>query len=253
MQVKGHVAMVTGGGSGLGRACALMLAQEGANIVIADVNPEAGPKVVAEVKKLGRDAFSLPTDSCNKAQVHKIVQEGVKKFGKIDILVNNAGIGGGGQIRDMQEEVWDRVIAVHLKSMFLCSQACVESMIPQKWGRIVNIISRAAFRGRAGVGPYTAAKGGMLAYSRVLAQEVSQWGITVNNVAPGTALTPMVASAFKTPEAQFNEAKTSGVITQPVRLAHDTEIAGAVLYFCGPNSDHTTGATIHVNGGSFMP
>ena len=75
MQVKGHVAIVTGGGSGLGRACALMLAQEGANVVIADINPEAGPKVVAEVKKLGRDAFSLPTDSCNKAQVHKIVQE----------------------------------------------------------------------------------------------------------------------------------------------------------------------------------
>jgi 3-oxoacyl-[acyl-carrier protein] reductase len=245
--------MITGGGSGIGRACALLFAREGARVVIADINPDNGNRVVQEVKALGRDALTLPTDSSVKAQVQRIAGEGVRRFGKIDILVNNAGVSAPGTVRELSEEAWDRVIAVHLKSTFLCSQAVLDSMIKQRWGRIVNIISRAAFMGRAGVGPYSAAKGGMLALSRVLAMENAQYGVTVNNVAPGTTLTPMVMQGYPTEEAQVNEARTSGVITAPVRLARPEEIAQAVYYFCGPNSDHTTGETIHVNGGSLMP
>jgi 3-oxoacyl-[acyl-carrier protein] reductase len=245
--------MISGGGSGIGRACALMLAREGANIVVADINPDNGNRVVKEVQALGRQALTLPTDTAVKAQVQRIAQEGLRRFAKIDILINNAGIGSPGTVRELSENAWDRVVAVHLKSMFLCSQAVLDSMIAQKWGRIVNIISRAAFKGRAGVGPYSAAKGGMLALSRVLAVENAQYGITVNNVAPGTTLTPMVQQGFSTEEAQMNEARSSGVITAPIRLAKPDEIAQAVYYFCGPNSDHTTGETIHVNGGSLMP
>jgi len=148
MQVPGRVAMITGGGSGLGRACALRLAQEGANIVVADISADAGQQVVREVKALGRDALAIPTDTSKKAEVHRLVQEGVKRFGKIDILVNGAGITHRATIRDMEEEWWDRVVAVHLKSTFLCSQAVLDSMIKGGWGRIVNIISRAAFKGR---------------------------------------------------------------------------------------------------------
>ncbi|MCH8190549.1 MAG: SDR family oxidoreductase [Chloroflexi bacterium] len=253
MRVEGHVAMVTGGGSGIGRACALMLAQEGADIVVADIDAAAGERVAGEVKALGRDALTLATDTSVKSQVRKIVAEGTARFGKIDILVNNAGIGAGGPVRDLDEAVWDRVVSVHLKSMFLCSQAVMESMIQRGWGRIVNTISRAAFRGRAGVGPYSAAKGGMLAFSRVLAVEAAQYGITVNNVAPGTTVTPMVEAAYDTLELQEEEARTSGVVTTPVRLAWPEEIAAAVLYYCGPHSDQVTGMTIHVNGGSYMP
>ncbi len=253
MQLQGRVAMISGGGSGIGRACALMLAREGASAVIADINPDNGNRVVKEVQALGRQALTLPTDTAVKPQVQRIAQEGIRRFGKIDILINNAGIGAPGTIRELSEEAWDRVVAVHLKSMFLCSQAVLDSMIAQRWGRIVNIISRAAFKGRAGVGPYSAAKGGMLALSRVLAVENAQYGITVNNVAPGTTLTPMVQQGFSTEEAQMNEARSSGVITAPIRLAKPGEIAQAVYYFCGPNSDHTTGETIHVNGGSLMP
>jgi NAD(P)-dependent dehydrogenase (short-subunit alcohol dehydrogenase family) len=253
MQVKNRVAMVTGGGSGIGRATALMLAREGADIIVGDINAEAGRAVVAEVEALGRKAVSRATDSSDGGQVRRLVEEGVERLGTVDILVNNAGIALQGTIRELTEQDWDYVLAVHLKSMFLCSQAVIEHMIPQGWGRIVNIISRAAFRGRAGTGPYSAAKGGMLAYSRVLAVETAQWGITVNNVAPGTTLTPMVARGFTTEEAREREARSSGVITQPVRLAEADEIAGAVLYLCGPYAGHVTGATLHVNGGSFMP
>ncbi len=252
MQLEGRVAMITGGGKGIGRACALMMAREGANIVVCDIDPDV-KSVVAEVEALGRAALFTPTDSSNKVQVDRLVKEGVQRFGKIDILVNGAGIVRPATLRELTEETWDRVLAVHLKSMFLCSQAVVESMIPQRWGRVVNITSRAAHKGRPGTGPYAAAKAGMLGYARVLAAELAQWGITVNNVAPGTTLTPMAAARFPTAEQQAQEARSSGVITQPVRLAEADEIAAAVLYFCGDHSGHTTGTTLHVNGGTFMP
>ena len=253
MNLQGRVAMITGGGSGIGRASALMLAREGADIVICDINPETGQSVAEEVRALGRDALSLPTDSSDRLQVQALVKAGGERFGKIDILVNNAGIAPQASLRDLTDELWDRIIAVHLKSMFLCSQAVVEHMIPQSWGRIVNIISRAAYRGRPGIGPYTAAKGGMLAYSRVLAVETAEWGITVNNVAPGTTRTPLLEQGYATEEAQVAEAVRSGVITQPIRLAEADEMAAAVLYLCGPYSDHVSGTTLHVNGGSYMP
>lgn len=245
--------MVTGGGSGIGRASAMMLAREGADIVICDIDDAAGQKVAAEVEALGREALASPTDSSDSAQVNRLVERAGKRFGKLDIVVNNAGIVSQATIRELTEESWDRTVAVHLKSMFLCSQAALELMIPGGWGRIVNIISRAAFKGRAGTGPYSAAKGGMLAYSRVLAVETAQWGVTVNNVAPGTTLTPMVEAGFPTEDIRAQEARSSGVITQPMRLAEADEIAAAVLYLCGTHSDHVTGTTLHVNGGTYMP
>jgi NAD(P)-dependent dehydrogenase (short-subunit alcohol dehydrogenase family) len=253
VQVENRVAMVTGGGSGIGRATALMLAREGADIVICDIDHIAGERVRAEIETIGRGALALPTDSSDGAGVRRLVEAGVERFGKIDILVNNAGIARQATLRELTEEVWDRVLAVHLKSMFLCSQAVVEHMIPGNWGRIVNIVSRAAFKGRAGIGPYAAAKGGMLAYTRVLAVETAQWGVTVNNVAPGTTLTPLVMQGFTTEEMRADEARSSGVITRPLRLAEADEMAAAALYLCGPHSDHVTGTTIHVNGGSYMP
>jgi len=253
MQVETRVAMVTGGGSGIGRASALMLAREGADIVVCDIDGDAGRKVAAEVEALGRAAIAEPTDSSESAQVNRLVALAAERFGKIDILVNSAGIARQANIRELTEDLWDQVIAVHLKSTFLCSKAVVELMIPGGWGRIVNIISRAAFKGRAGTGPYSAAKAGMLGFSRVLAAECAEWGITVNNVAPGTTLTPMVEAGFPTEEIRAAEARSSGVITRPLRLAEADEIAAAVLYLCGPHSGHVTGTTMHVNGGTYMP
>jgi NAD(P)-dependent dehydrogenase (short-subunit alcohol dehydrogenase family) len=253
MYLENRVALISGGASGIGRATGLMLAEQGAKILIADVNPDMGKKMVEDVRSKGSEAIFLPTDTTIKAQVHALVDAGVKKFGTLDIVVNSAGINARGSIQDMKEEDWDRIVAVHLKSTFLCSQAAIPTMSKGNWGRIVNIISRAAYKGRPGTGPYAAAKGAMLALSRVMAAELGQYGVTVNNVAPGTTTTPMVQRSFATLEEQTNEARTSGVITVPLRLAEPEEIAAAALYFCGPFSGHTTGTTIHVNGGSFMP
>ena len=252
MQVQGHVAMITGGGSGIGRATALMLAREGADVLIADINGDAAEKVAGEGAALGRRSLGVKTDTTVKSEVQRAVAQGIERLGKIDILLNAAGIGMRTPVRQLDEDVWDHVIAVHLKSMFLCSQAVIDSMIQNGWGRIVNITSRAAYKGRTGTGPYAAAKGGMLAFSRVLANELGEHGITVNNVAPGTTVTPMVEQGFGGAEAQAQEAIDSGVILNPVRLARADEMARAVLYFCGPDSDHTTGATLHVNGGTFI-
>jgi NAD(P)-dependent dehydrogenase (short-subunit alcohol dehydrogenase family) len=163
------------------------------------------------------------------------------------------GIGGGGLLGEMKEEDFDRVIAVHLKGTFLCSQAAIPHMKKNQWGRIVNITSRAAYKGRIGVGAYSAAKGGILSMSRVLAHEVAPYGINVNNVAPGTAETKMVKTNFSTPEARMQEATFTGVITRPIRLAYPEEIAAAIMFLCSEASAHITGTTIHVNGGTFMP
>ena len=142
MRVEGHVAMVTGGGSGIGRASALAMAGQGADIVIADINAEVAGKVATEVEGMGGAALAMETDTSSKAAVDRIVKAGLERFGKIDILVNAAGIGAMVPVREMSEELFDRVLAVHAKSTFLCSQAVLDSMIQQGWGRIVNITSK---------------------------------------------------------------------------------------------------------------
>ncbi|MBI3744428.1 MAG: glucose 1-dehydrogenase [Chloroflexi bacterium] len=252
MQLKDQVALITGGASGLGRATALMMAREGANVAIADLNTDMGAEVVREVEKLGRKALCLRTDTTRKDQVHAIVKKTLDSFGRIDILVNSAGVTHRAYVIDMPEDKWDWVVAVHLKSVFLCAQAVLPSMMERKYGRIVSIASRAAFKGRVRTGPYAAAKGAMISFSRVLAAETASSGITVNCIAPGTTTTPLVLKTMGEAE-MANEAKNSGVITTPVRLATPDEQAAAIMYLVGSYSSHITGQTIHVNGGSFMP
>ncbi|HZY60706.1 MAG TPA: SDR family NAD(P)-dependent oxidoreductase, partial [Candidatus Binataceae bacterium] len=225
---------------------------EGADIVIADVDEASAQELVREIKALGRRAIFVPTDVSIKADARKLAQAAADAFGRVDILINIAGNSLGAPLEEMAEADFDKVIAIHLKGTFLCSQAAIAHMKKNHWGRIVNIISRAAFKPRVGMGAYSAAKGAILAMSRVLAAEVAQYGINVNCVAPGTALTKMVRHGFPTPEDQMREATTSGVITRPVRLAHPEEIAGAIVFLCSTPSAHITGSTIHVNGGTFM-
>jgi NAD(P)-dependent dehydrogenase (short-subunit alcohol dehydrogenase family) len=153
MYLENRVALISGGASGIGRATGLMMAEQGAKILIADVNPATGRKMVEDVKAKGSEALFLPTDTTIKAQVHALVEAGIKNFGTVDIVVNSAGINTRGSIKDMKEQDWDRVVAVHLKSTFLCSQAAIPTMIKGNWGRIVNIISRAAYKGRPGQAP----------------------------------------------------------------------------------------------------
>ena len=253
MEFENRVAILTAGAGGFGSASARMMAREGADIVIADVDEASSRQLVEEIQGLGRRAIFVPTDVSKKSDAQRLAKTAGDKFGRVDILVNIAGIGLSAPLEEMAEEDFDKVLAVHLKGTFLCSQAAIPYMKKNNWGRIVNIISRAAFKPRVGVGAYSAAKGAILAMSRVLAAEVAQYGINVNCVAPGTALTKMVKQGMSTEEAQMNEARTSGVITRPIRLAHPEEIAGAIVFLCSTPSAHITGSTIHVNGGTFMP
>jgi NAD(P)-dependent dehydrogenase (short-subunit alcohol dehydrogenase family) len=176
-----------------------------------------------------------------------------ERFGRIDICVNAVGIGGVARVLGHPDELWDQIIAVNLTSAFLVSRAVLPVMINNGGGRIVNITSRAAYRSSAGTAAYAASKGGLLAFSRVLAVEAGEHGITVNNVAPGTTVTPMVERGIGGPQAQADEAVRSGVLLKPERLADPSEIAAAVVFLCGPGSEHTTGSTMHVNGGTYCP
>ena len=252
MQFENRVAILTAGAGGFGSASARMMAKEGAAIVVADIDETSSQELVKEIQSTGQRAIFVPTDVSNKADAQKLAKAAVDAFGRIDILVNIAGNNVGGPLEEMAEADFDKVIAIHLKGTFLCSQAVIPYMKKNSWGRIVNIISRAAFKPRAGVGAYSAAKGGILAMSRVLAVEVAPYGINVNCVAPGTSLTKMVKHGFPTAEDQMHEATTSGVITRPIRLAYPEEIAGAIVFLCSTPSAHITGSTIHVNGGTFM-
>ena len=252
MEFENRVAVLTAGAGGFGSATARILARGGADIVIADIDEASAQELVKEIKGLGRRAIFVPTDVSKKADAQKLAKAAADAFGRVDILVNIAGNSLGGALEEMPEADFDKVIAIHLKGTFLCSQAAITYMKQNSWGRIVNIISRAAFKPRVGMGAYSAAKGAILAMSRVLAAEVAQYGINVNCVAPGTALTKMVRHGFPTAEDQMHEATTSGVITRPVRLAHPEEIAGAIVFLCSTPSAHITGSTIHVNGGTFM-
>jgi 3-oxoacyl-[acyl-carrier protein] reductase len=252
MEFENRVAILTAGAGGFGSATARIMAKDGANIVIADIDEASAKPLVKEIEGLGRKAIFVATDVSSKADAQKLAAAAASAFGRVDILVNIAGNSLGAPLEEMAEADFDRVIAIHLKGTFLCSQAAIPYMKKNNWGRIVNIISRAAFKPRPGMGAYSAAKGAILAMSRVLAAEVAPYGINVNCVAPGTALTKMVRHGFPTAEDQMNEAKTSGVITRPVRLAHPEEIAGAIVFLCSTPSAHITGSTIHVNGGTFM-
>ena len=253
MLFEGRVMMVTGGGGGIGRATSLMAAKEGANIVSADINADNAGKVAAEVEALGREALAMETDTTDKQQVDRIVAAANERFGKIDILINAAGLAGGAPFLEHTGELLDQVVASHLKSMMFASQAVLPKMIAQRYGRIVNITSRAGWRGRPGTASYGAAKAAMTGMARVMAAEFGEFGVTVNNVAPGMVLSPMTRDTYGSMQDQVEEQIRAGSVVQPHRLATEDEIAQALLYFCGPNTDQVTGMTIHVNAGTVMP
>jgi 3-oxoacyl-[acyl-carrier protein] reductase len=249
---NGPVAVITGGTGGIATATAHRLADDGCRIALLDIDGERLDEVVTALRSSGGTAAGFVCDVSDAAAVDATMADVVAEFGGIDILVNAVGIGAYTPTEDHPLDLWDRVIAVNLTSGFLCVRAALSWLRESPRGRVVNITSRAAHKGRPGVVAYTAAKGGLLAMTRVLAAELGPMGITVNAVSPGTTVTPMVESMWDE-EGQAQEAIDSGVVIEPMRLTQPEEIAGAIAYLCGPHTDHVTGATIHVNGGTFMP
>ncbi|MBM4465059.1 MAG: SDR family oxidoreductase [Chloroflexi bacterium] len=244
MRFTDKVAIVTGASRGMGRAMALGLAREGAQVVVVDINPTGGEEVVQEIEKGGGEAIFVRADVSNRADVEKMVQEALDRFGKIDILVNNAGIHDGTYFTAESEEMWQRLFRVNVMGTVLPSQVVVPEMMKRKKGKIVNISSKAAVVGEPYHAAYSASKGAILALTRCLAIELAPYQITVNAVCPGPTYTDMLLGA--TDAAQREELTASAPLG---RLGQPEDIAAAVLYLASEESDWCTGQSLSVDGG----
>jgi len=245
IDLTGKVAIVTGAGQGIGRTTALRLAEAGADVVIAELVQERGEAVAAEARGLGRKALAVQTDVTASDSARAMVQTALATFGHVDILVNNAARWTTKLFKDLTPEEYDLNIRVALYGTLHCSRAVLDSMSAQKYGKIVNLISDAGRIGEPHLTVYSAAKGGVAAFTKALAKEVGRFNITVNGVAPGITETPGSAEFIEAVGGGEKLAKAYplGRIGQPI------DIANAILFFSSDLSSWVTGQIISVSGG----
>jgi 3-oxoacyl-[acyl-carrier protein] reductase len=247
------VAIVTGAGSGIGRAISLRLAAEGYAVGVVDIDEAGAQATVSEITGGGGRADAVRADVSNSADVNGAVESIASALGSPAVLVNNAGISRGGRIAEIAEADWDLVLAVNLRGTYLFCKAVTPLMIDSGRGRIVNISSGTGVRVGPGTSPYAASKAGVIALTKSIAGELARYGITANVVAPGLTDTPMTRGQFGGAE-QLNEQATRGNIANPMRVViQPDDIAAAVAFFCSDDARYITGQTLHINAGSFMP
>ena len=246
MEFKGQVGIVTGGTRGIGKAIAEGLAKEGVNLAIAGRNLDAAKEVAATLTASGIKAIGIRLDVSNSAEVIKAFEEVEKEFNRVDILINNAGITKDGLLLRMKDEDWDSVMDVNLKGVFLCSREAVKVMSGQRYGRIVNITSVAAFMGNPGQANYSASKAGIVGFTKTIAKEYAGRGVTANAVAPGfirTAMTDVLPDKIKEEMKKLIPLGRFGTVE---------DVVNAVIFLASPISGYITGQVIHVNGGMYM-
>lgn len=247
MNLVNKVAIVTGAGRGIGKAIAIALAREGANIVAIDIDIQTVEEVAREIKSLDRQALAIQVDVSDSKEVNRMVQSVLKKFKRVDILVNNAAIIKRGSIEDLTEEDWDRVMDVNLKGAFNCAKAVVGTMKKQRYGKIVNISSIAGKIGDLASAPcYGASKAGMACLAKSLARELASYGINANVVAPHAIETDM--------SKEWSEEKRKSIIADiPLgRLGEPEDVAEAVVFLVSDKAKFITGEVLDVNGGCLM-
>jgi 3-oxoacyl-[acyl-carrier protein] reductase len=246
MSLSGRVALVTGASQGIGRACALRLAQGGAAVAVAARNQEKLNEVVAEITAAGGKAAPFPIDVAEEDQIKSGFKAAVAQFGKIDILVNNAGITRDQLVMRMKRADWDAVITTNLTSAYLCIQQAIGSMLKQRWGRIINVTSIFGQMGQAGQANYAASKAGLIGLTMAMAREVGSRNITCNAVAPGfieTAMTSVLGDDFK----------QNALKMIPLgRIGTTEDVAGAVAFLASDEASYITGHVLNVNGGMLM-
>jgi 3-oxoacyl-[acyl-carrier protein] reductase len=248
MDLMGKTALVTGGARGIGRATALALARAGADVIVNyRVNKEAADSVVAEIRKLNRRSHSVQADVRNPDQINAMFDRLDEHFGKLDILINNAATGQLIPLEAVTVEFWDDIMSVDLRGPFLCTQAAARRMIPARYGRIVNIASIGGVRGIDRDPAYTAAKAGLLGFTKSAARYLGQYNITVNSVSPGPTDTELSRTLPR--EMHARTAAASAL----KRTGTPEDVADAILFFASDYSRHVTGQMILVDGGLEMP
>ena len=246
MSLSGHVAFVTGASQGIGRACAIRLAREGARVAVAARKQEKLDELVKEISGAGGQAAAFPLDVADEEQIKQTIKAVIGQLGKVDILVNNAGITRDQLVMRMKRADWDAVLETNLTSAYLCIQQVITTMLKQRWGRIINVTSVFGQMGQAGQANYAASKAGLIGLTMAIAREVGSRNITCNAVAPGfieTAMTDVLGDEFKQKAVQ----------QIPLgRIGKTEDIAGAVAFLASDDASYITGHVLSVNGGMLM-
>ncbi|UCG38802.1 MAG: 3-oxoacyl-[acyl-carrier-protein] reductase [bacterium] len=246
MMTEGRVAIVTGGGQGIGRAVVMDLAASGVSVVVADINLQAAQEAAGAAAAMGVDCLAVKVNVAEPADVQAMVDETLEKFGRVDYLVNNAGITRDALLMRMEDDAWNTVLGINLTGTYLCSKAVVRIMMKQRSGRIVNISSVVGAMGNAGQTNYAASKAGVIGFTKSQAREGAARGITVNAVAPGFIKTAMT-------DALPEKARNDLVALIPSgRLGTPEDVASAVRFLVSDEASYVTGQVLHVNGGMYM-
>lgn len=247
MTLKDKNALVTGGSRGIGRAIALELAREGANVAITYIsNSNRAEEVIDEIEAYGVKGIAIKADVSNEEEVNSMIEIVNSEIGGIDILVNNAGITKDNLLIRMKSEDWDDVINTNLKGVYLCTKAVVRGMMKKRYGKVVNIASVVGISGNAGQGNYSASKAGIIGFTKSIAKELGSRGININGVAPGFVETDMTnVLNDKIKEEMLNQIPLK-------RFAKPEDIANVVAYLCSEKANYITGQIINVDGGMLM-
>lgn len=246
--LTGKVALITGASSGIGRSSAIALAMQGARVALAARRMDRLEIVAAEIKSRGKEAVAIQMDVTKPEQINAAVKKTIETFGRLDILLNNAGVATGAPLLQMTDAQWDETLTVNLKAYYWMTKAAVPEMVKNNWGRIINISSIASGGvavGFAGISNYCASKGGVVAFTESLADELAPMGITVNSIGPGVIETEMTQSIKDNPQ----QADGMKLRIPLKRFGKPEEIAAAVVYLASDEAAYTTGATLYIDGG----
>lgn len=244
-RLEGKVAVITGGGSGMGRAAAILFAKEGAKVVVTDLNVEAAQETVKEISENGGEAIAVSHNVVKKENWEEVYNQTIDTFGKLDILVNNAGISQPMSMDELTEEQWDKIVDINMKGTFLGIQLAIPLFRENNGGSIVNISSIAGLTGSSGAGAYTASKGGVRLLTKSVAADYGKYNIRANSVHPGYIVTPMSREYLE------NEQYKQYFLSQtPLgKLGKSEEVAEAVLFLASDAASHITGVELPVDGG----
>lgn len=246
LDIAGKVAVITGAGGGIGAAIAHRLGSEGAKVVVADIDLSKAESQAEALTGAGISALAVAANVIDQGSVEALMAKAVEAFGGVDILVNNAGFQRDMRIGKMSEDDWDSVVDVILKGAFLCTKAALPHMQEKKWGRIVNMSSRAHL-GNPGQANYSAAKAGLLGFTRALSLENGKFGVTVNAVAPGIIETPAILALD-----HYEKVRDNAVATLPIaRLGRVEDVADAVAFLVSERASYITGEVLHITGGRY--